>query len=164
MTAALSDVLTPERLAALHALAAKYGVKDLRVFGSYARGEAKPESDLDLLVDIEYGRGVAMRLVHFQQEVRSLLGMRVDIVTADGLDKKLHARIFREARPLQSGMSQAAADQKPSSEPTQPSMTLENWRKNAVSVPLQKDSAFQDFASSLPKGTRLVSIELPKAK
>lgn len=101
MTAALSDVLTPERLAALHALAAKYGVKDLRVFGSYARGEAKPESDLDLLVDIDYGRGVAMRLVHFQQEVRNLLGMRVDIVTADGLDRKLHARIFREARPLQ---------------------------------------------------------------
>lgn len=100
MAQALADVLTPDRLAALRALAAKYGVKDLRVFGSYARGEARPESDLDLLVDIEYGRGVAMRLVHFYQEARRLLGVKVDVVTVDGLDKKLHAGIFREARPL----------------------------------------------------------------
>ncbi len=100
MAQALSEVLTPERLAALRELATKHGVKDLRVFGSYARGEATPGSDLDLLVDIEYGRGVAMRLVHFCQQARELLSMNVDVVTADGLDRKLHARIFREARPL----------------------------------------------------------------
>jgi len=98
---ATPDVLTPERLVALRALAAKYGVKDLRVFGSYARGEAQPGSDLDLLVDIEYGRGVAMRLVRFYREVRQLLGVNVDVVTGDGLDKKLHARIFREARSVE---------------------------------------------------------------
>lgn len=60
----------------------------------------KPESDLDLLVDIEYGRGVAMRLVHFCQEARKLLGVKVDVVTEGGLDRRLHARIFREAQPL----------------------------------------------------------------
>jgi predicted nucleotidyltransferase len=97
---ALSDVLTPERVEALRVLAAKYGVSGLRVFGSYARGDAGPKSDLDLLVDIDYGKGVAMRLVHFHQEACKLIGMNVDVVTADGLDKKLHARIFREARPL----------------------------------------------------------------
>ncbi len=101
MALATPDVLTPERLVALRALAAKYGVKDLRVFGSYARGEAQPGSDLDLLVDIEYGRGVAMRLVRFYREVRQLLGVNVDVVTGDGLDKKLHARIFREARSVE---------------------------------------------------------------
>ena len=100
MAQALSDLLTPERLAALHTLADKYGVKDVRVFGSYARGDAKPDSDLDLLVNIEYGRGVAMRLVRFYQEARTLLGVNVDVVTADGLDPRLHARVFREARPI----------------------------------------------------------------
>lgn len=96
----IGDVLTPERLQSLRVLAQEHGVRDLRVFGSYARGEARADSDLDLLVDIEYGRGVAMRLVHFYQEACKLLGIRVDVVTADGLDKRLHARIFREARPL----------------------------------------------------------------
>lgn len=79
MTQVLSDVLTPERLAALHTLADKYGVTDLRVFGSYARGDATQDSDLDLLVNIEYGRGVAMRLVHFYQDARKLLGLEVDV-------------------------------------------------------------------------------------
>jgi uncharacterized protein len=97
---ALSEVLTPERLVALHKLAEKHGVKNVRVFGSYARGEAGSESDIDLLVGIEYGRGVAMRLVHFCQEVQKLLGVNVDVVTEDGLDRRLHGSIFREARPL----------------------------------------------------------------
>ena len=100
VTQVLADILTPERASALHALAAEYGVKDLRVFGSYARGEAGPESDLDLLVNIDYGRGVAMRLVHFCEEASRLVGMKVDVVTEDGLDPRLHARIFREARPF----------------------------------------------------------------
>ncbi len=100
VTQVLADILTPERASALHALAAEYGVKDLRVFGSYARGEAGPESDLDLLVNIDYGRGVAMRLVHFCEEASKLVGMKVDVVTEDGLDPRLHARIFREARPF----------------------------------------------------------------
>ena len=55
--------LDEPRLAALQRIAERYGVRDMRVFGSRARGEARPDSDLDLLVNIEYGRGVARRLV-----------------------------------------------------------------------------------------------------
>ena len=95
----LDEVLGARRDPILR-LARLHGVATVRAFGSAARGEAGPESDLDLLVDIEYGRGVAMRLVHFYQEARKLLGVKLDVVTVDGLDKKLHARIFREARPL----------------------------------------------------------------
>ena len=79
-------------LAILREIAKRYGVRDLRVFGSRARGEARPNSDLDLLVNIEYGRGVARRLVRFCTEASRALGMRVDVV--------LHARILREARPF----------------------------------------------------------------
>ena len=98
--ATLQTVLTPERVLALRELAAKYGVKDLRVFGSYARGEASRTSDLDLLIDIDYSPGVAKRFLSFCEQVEQLLGMKVDVLTQDALDQKLHARIFREARPL----------------------------------------------------------------
>jgi predicted nucleotidyltransferase len=87
-------------LAALRQIADRYGVRDIRVFGSRARGEARPDSDLDLLVNIEYGRGVARRLVRFCVEASRTLGVKVDVVTEDGLDPVLHARILREARPL----------------------------------------------------------------
>lgn len=100
MAQTLPDILTSERLAALREIASRYRVKELRVFGSYARGEARPDSDFDLLVDMEYGRGVSMRLVDFVLAVEALLGVRVDVVTERGLDRKLHARIFNEARAL----------------------------------------------------------------
>ena len=96
----VEDIMTPERSAALRALASQHGVRDLRVFGSYARGEARPGSDLDLLVNIAYGRGVARRLVHFCQEATRLMGVKVDVVTEDGLSRSLHAGIFREARAV----------------------------------------------------------------
>ena len=73
---------------------------NIRVFGSFARGDAGPGSDLDLLVDVDYRPGVARRLVRFCEEASWLLGMRVDVVTERALDARLHAPILREARPL----------------------------------------------------------------
>ena len=88
------------RIAELRKLASRYGVQDIRVFGSYARGDARPDSDLDLLVSVDYGRGVGRRLVRFCLEASRLLGLKVDVVTDHGLDPLLHARILREARAL----------------------------------------------------------------
>ena len=96
----LQAVLNAERLAALKELAARHGVKDLRVFGSYARGEARPDSDLDLLVDLDYGPGAVDRLLDFCEQAERLLGMKVDVVTERALSPRLHREIFEEAWPL----------------------------------------------------------------
>ena len=100
MTTAAVDVLGKERIAALKELARRYGVTVLRVFGSYARGEAGPESDLDILVKIDYGPGVASRLVDFVLAAEDLLGLKVDVITEKSLDPRVHGPILAEARPL----------------------------------------------------------------
>ena len=80
-------------------LAAKYGAKNLRVFGSVARGEGGPGSDLDLLVDMEKGRTL-LDLVGFWQDLEELLGCRVDVITDGGISPYLQERIYAEALPL----------------------------------------------------------------
>lgn len=95
-----SGPLSRDSVDALKTLGARYGVRDIRVFGSYARGEGTEGSDLDLLVRVDYGRGVARRFVRFCLEASRLLGMRVDVVTEASLDPVLHVRILREARTL----------------------------------------------------------------
>lgn len=80
-------------------LAAKYGARNVRVFGSVARGEAKENSDLDLLVDMEPNRSL-LDLCGFQHDVQELLGCKVDVVTENGVYWLLKRRILREARAL----------------------------------------------------------------
>ncbi len=80
-------------------IAAKHGASNVRVFGSVARGEAGPESDVDILVDLEKGRSLldhAALLVDLEE----LLGLRVDVVTERGLRERIRQRVAREAIPL----------------------------------------------------------------
>ena len=84
----------------LRRIGERFGVSNIRLFGSRARGGARPESDVDLLVSIDYRPGVARRLVRFRAEAAALLGADVDVITDGALDPVLHARILREARPL----------------------------------------------------------------
>ena len=58
------------------------------------------DSDLDLLVTIDDGPGLARRFIGFHAEVQTLFGMKVDVLTDDALHPRLHTRILREARPL----------------------------------------------------------------
>jgi uncharacterized protein len=82
------------------AIAERHGASNVRIFGSVARGEAGPDSDVDFLVDLEPGRTL---LDHGQLQVdlEQLLGCRVDVVTDRGLLRShIRARVLEEAVPL----------------------------------------------------------------
>ncbi len=74
----------------------RHCVHRVRVFGSAARGEAGPGSDLDLLVAFEPGRGFR-DLMDFCEEVEAALGRRVDVGGEDGLSPYLRERVLKEA-------------------------------------------------------------------
>jgi len=80
-------------------IAARHGAHNVRIFGSVARGEAKTESDLDLLVAMEKGRSL-LDLIGFWQDVEEFFGCKVDVVTDGGLSPYLKDRIYAEAVPL----------------------------------------------------------------
>jgi predicted nucleotidyltransferase len=79
--------------------AARYGASNVRIFGSVARGEAGPESDVDVLVDLEPGRSLLDHAA-LLLELEALLGCPVDVVTERGLRSRFRERVLREAVPL----------------------------------------------------------------
>ena len=91
--------LLATRRDAILTLAARHGARNIRVFGSAARGEANVQSDVDLLVEMEKGRSL-LDLVAFCQDVEELLGYPVDVITDGGISPYLRDRIYAEARPL----------------------------------------------------------------
>jgi predicted nucleotidyltransferase len=80
-------------------ICARYGARNVRVFGSVARGEAGDGSDLDLLVEFEPGRTL-LDQAGLVVELEELLGREVDVVTEGGLYWLLRRRILKEARPV----------------------------------------------------------------
>lgn len=80
-------------------LAERRGARNIRIFGSVARDEAGPESDLDLLIDLEPGRGL-LDAGGLSMDLSLLLGRPVDVVTEAGLRERIRSRVLREARPL----------------------------------------------------------------
>lgn len=93
-----TDVLRTHRRAILD-LAIRHGARNVRVFGSMARGEAGPESDVDLLVDIAPGRAL-LDVIALEQDLKALLGRSVEVLTDGGLSPYLQQRILAEAAPL----------------------------------------------------------------
>jgi len=92
------DLLVEKREEILQ-VAAEHGATNVRVFGSFARGEAGPDSDLDLLVDLEPERSLFDQ-VDLKLALEEILGRRVDGMTEDGFYWLLRRRILKEARPL----------------------------------------------------------------
>jgi len=80
-------------------IAAKYGASNVRVFGSVARGEAGPESDVDLLVELESGRSL-LDHVALLQDLEDMLSRKVDVVNENALHHSIRDRVLREATPI----------------------------------------------------------------
>lgn len=79
--------------------AERHGVAKVRVFGSLARGEAGPESDIDLLVDLKPGRTL-LDLAGFRREAAEILDIPVDVATTDMLKERIRDEVLIEALPL----------------------------------------------------------------
>jgi hypothetical protein len=92
------DVLKDKREEILR-IAERYGAKNVRIFGSVARGEVGTDSDVDFLVDLEPGRNL-FDLGGFLYEVQELLGVSVDVVTENGLRDHVRPSVLRDAAPL----------------------------------------------------------------
>ena len=80
-------------------LAARHGARNVRLFGSVARGDAGIGSDVDFLVEMEPGRSL-FDLVGLTQDLEELLGCRVDVVTTGGLSPYLKESVLSEAVAL----------------------------------------------------------------
>ncbi len=91
--------LIQEKREEILALAAKHGARNVRIFGSVARGEADAVSDLDVLVDLEPGRSL-FDLGGLLADLRDLLEREVDVVTEKGLRPRIKERVLKEAVPL----------------------------------------------------------------
>ncbi|AFY60096.1 nucleotidyltransferase family protein [Synechococcus sp. PCC 6312] len=78
------------------AIAQKHGAKNIRVFGSIARGDADEKSDIDFLVEMEVGRSL-FDLGGLQYDLEILLGLQVDVVSQKGLKKSIRDRVLSES-------------------------------------------------------------------
>ena len=94
----IEQLIAGKRAEILH-VARSHGALRVRIFGSAARGEAGPKSDLDVLVDLEPGRRL-LDIVALKQDLEDLLGRKVDVVTEAAVSPYIREEIVREAVSL----------------------------------------------------------------
>ena len=93
------EQLLREKRDDIQRIAARHGAYNIRVFGSVARGEAGPESDIDILIDVGpttsswFPAGLIL-------DLEDLLGRRVEVITEKALNPALRDHVLREAIPL----------------------------------------------------------------
>lgn len=88
------EVLTKLR-ALKPTLERRYGITRLRLFGSHARDEARPDSDVDLVVDLRQPLG--LQFFGIEQDIAQYLGVKVDVATPNGLHRLIRNRALAEA-------------------------------------------------------------------
>lgn len=95
----VSDVTKVDR-ARLARVCQRFGVAELSVFGSVARGEAGADSDLDLLYVLAPGRHLGFSINRLEDELSALFGRRIDLVSKSALHRSLRDSVLAEAQPL----------------------------------------------------------------
>ncbi len=82
-------------------VADKYGVRIIGVFGSYVRGEQGPNSDLDILIELDRPPRISLiGLVELEEYLSQILGVKVDLAIKKNLKMRIGAQILREVVPL----------------------------------------------------------------
>jgi predicted nucleotidyltransferase len=94
----IDTVLSAKRQEILR-IAAQHGARNVRLFGSMARGEADEQSDVDFLVEMEPGRTL-LDMGGLVMDLRDLLGREVDVMTERALKPRIRDRVLREAVAL----------------------------------------------------------------
>lgn len=78
----------------------EYGIAELAVFGSAARGDARSNSDIDVLYDLQPGRQLGWEVEQLADDLAALFGRSVDLVSRRALHSELREHVLAEARPL----------------------------------------------------------------
>jgi len=87
------------RRAEILGITSRYGIRNVRIFGSFARGEGRLDSDIDLLVDIDSGRSL-LDIIAAKQDLEDLLGRTVDVITVRSLSPYIRDSVSNDSVPL----------------------------------------------------------------
>jgi uncharacterized protein len=93
------DKVVKERREEILRIAASHGARDVRIFGSLARSQAGPDSDLDILVKLDPGRSL-LDIVAIKQDLEDLIGCEVDVVTQAAISPYIREGVLRESVSL----------------------------------------------------------------
>lgn len=91
------DDLTPALKEKIKEIAAQHGAFNLRIFGSVARGQADQNSNLDLLVDYDLNKISPWFPVRLIRDLENLLGIKVDVVTTEGLKDRIRKEVLQNS-------------------------------------------------------------------
>jgi predicted nucleotidyltransferase len=94
-----TDQLIKQKREEILQIAAHYGGRNVRVFGSVARGESDEQSDIDFLMDMETGRSL-LDLGGLLMDLQAAIGRNVDVVTERGLKPRIRDKVLKEAVEL----------------------------------------------------------------
>lgn len=98
-TVKLGDIQVDE--VKLADLCQRYGIQELSLFGSAARGEMRPGSDIDVMVEFHASARVGLlKFESLSEDLEALVGRKVDLVTKSGLKAWIRPRVLKEARVI----------------------------------------------------------------